>query len=423
MSEALAVPVGQLIPRRAERVVEEATADTRAVRINGARQSGKSTLARQIARRHNAVWKSFDDPQTLAAAHFDPADIVDSDRMVVIDEVQRYPDILLPIKLRVDENPRPGSFLLTGSAQVMGLRSVPDALPGRVETVELWPLSQGEIDSAPDGFIDAVFTDATAVSVTSDLAKPDYAARIVRGGFPEAVTRTGRRRSMFLRNYVADLINRDVTQVAEIQRGPEFRTILQRLAAQASGLLVLANLANATGLSKTTVSRYVAVMQEVFLAKLIPAWSRGPSSRATKTPKLAFVDSGIAARLIGHDEHSLLRSGAPLGPLLEGFVTMELARQATWSMTEVQVLHYRTKDQDEVDIVLEDLRGHVVGIEIKASSMVRGDDFNGLRHLAERAGDDFLAGIVLYAGRTTVSFGRPFKAMPISAVWQTICPQ
>jgi predicted AAA+ superfamily ATPase len=399
-------------------LVEEATQDTRVILLNGARQSGKSTLARQVAHRHGAVWHSFDDPQTLSAAQFDPMDFVRSDAMVAIDEVQRYPDILLPIKLRVDETPRPGAFLLTGSAHVMGLRSVPDTLPGRVETIELWPFSQGEIDQAPDGFIDELFTDPAGLQLSSDLTKVDYAERIARGGFPEAVARTGRRRAAFLRNYLADLINREVTQIAEIQRGAEFRTLVQLLASQTGGLLVPANLARTTGLSKTTVSRYLAIMHEVFLTKIIPSWSPGVAARAIRTPKLAFVDSGVATQILGHDAHSLLRPGAPFGALLESFVAMELARQATWSQTDVELFHYRTKDKQEVDIVLVDRRSQVIGIEVKASSTVRGEDFRGLRHLADRLGDAFLAGVVLYTGATTVSFGERLRAMPVSTIWQ-----
>jgi predicted AAA+ superfamily ATPase len=301
---------------------------------------------------------------------------------------------------------------------VTRLRSVSDTLPGRVETIELWPFSQGEIDRGPDGFIDALFTDPPGPRLSSELTKVDYAERVARGGFPEAVARVGRRRSTFLRNYVADLINREVTQVADIQRRPEFRALTRLLAAQSAGLLVPANLASTIGLSKTTVSKYLAVMHEVFLTKIIPAWSRGSVTRAIRTPKLAFVDSGVATQILGHDAHSLLRRDAPFGALLESFVAMELARQATWSDTEVELFHYRTKDKQEVDVVIEDTRRRVVGIEVKASSTVRGDDFRGLRHLAGRLGDDFLVGVVLYTGEATVSFGDRFKAMPVSAIWR-----
>jgi len=407
-----------LIPRRAAELIETAAQDTRVILLNGARQVGKSTLARMVGARHNAIWHSFDNPQTLSAARFDPLAFVQEDSMVIIDEVQRYPEILLPIKMRVDETGRPGSFLLTGSARVMGLRAVPDTLPGRVETIELWPLSQGEIDQKPDGFIDAIFSDPGRVHPSSLVTKAEYAHRVARGGFPGVRDRSSERRSTFLRNYIGDLINREVSQVAEIQRLDEFRMLIRLLAAQTSSLLVPANLASRTGLSKTTVSKYLAVTHEVFLTKIIPAWSRGAGTRATKTPKVAFVDTGIATHLLGHDSESLLKLNSPFGQLLENFVVMELARQATWSRTHVELFHYRTKDKVEVDIVLEDAQGRVVGIEVKASSTVRGEDFAGLRHLSQRLGDDFLAGIVFYTGTSTASFGNLFKAMPLSSIWE-----
>jgi predicted AAA+ superfamily ATPase len=387
------------------------------VLLNGARQAGKRTLARLAARRRSAVWHSFDKAVTRAAAAFDPDDFVCSDRMIVIDEVQRHPEILLAIKARVDEQPRPGSFLLTGSARVMGLRSVPDALPGRLETIELWPFSQGEVDGQPDGFIDRVFGQVDGVRPTSDLVKADYADRIARGGLPEAVSRSGRRRTAYFRNYVADLINRDVNQVAEIQRGPEFRALLRLAAARSGAPLNAASLGSAAGLAAGTVSKYLATANQAFLVKLIPAWSRGQTGRVTRRPKLAFVDSGVACHLLGQNEQTLLRLGGPLGGLLDGFAAMELARQATWSATEAEIFHYRTKDQVEVDLVLEDRLGRVVGIEVKASSTVRGEDFRGLRHLAARIGDDFLQGIVLHTGPQTLSFGPKLLAMPLSAIW------
>ncbi|MDR2373441.1 MAG: DUF4143 domain-containing protein [Bifidobacteriaceae bacterium] len=181
-----------------------------------------------------------------------------------------------------------------------------------------------------------------------------------------------------------------------------------------------AGLAQGVGLAGATVSKYLAVAHEVFLVKLIPAYTRGFTGRVSRRPKLAFVDSAVGCQLLGLDERALVRPGAPLGGLLESFVAMELARQATWSAARPGVFHYRTKDKMEVDLVLEDAQGRVVGIEVKASATARGEDFRGLRHLAARLGGDFLGGIVLYTGRSTLSFGPNLKAVPISAVW-TAC--
>ncbi|APE37612.1 hypothetical protein BOX37_30920 [Nocardia mangyaensis] len=412
--------LGPAIPRHAEATVRAALDDTRVVLVNGARQCGKSTLVRLVAQNRGVEWRDLDTALTRQAALADPDGFVDFPEPMVIDEIQRAPDLLLSIKARVDVDPRPGRFLLTGSARVLGLRSLPDTLVGRMETIELWPFAQGEIDGVSDRFVDAVFAHGELLRHESEVSRSEYAERIVRGGFPEAIARTNdRRRRAFFSSYVGDLIARDVQQLSEIERTTEMRSLVQMLAARSGQLLSAPTLGNELGLGASTVKRYLALLEEVYLIKRIPAWSRNISSRATTTPKLAFVDSGVAAHQIGADARSLLRPTGQLGGLLEGFVLMELARQLTWSDEEVELFHYRTRDQVEVDAVLENRRGEVVGIEVKAASTVAPGDFRGLRHLAERLGDDFRVGIVLHTGQHTLSFGPKMLAVPISALWQT----
>jgi uncharacterized protein len=423
MEDEGAVPGRQAVRRRAEDEIREALADTRVVLVNGARQSGKSTLIRHVARGGAAEWRDLDAPLVRQAALADPTGFVDFPGMMVIDEIQRVPDLLLPIKVRVDADPRPGQFLLSGSARVLGLRGLPDALPGRMETIELWPFSQGEIDSRPDGFIDAVFAVGPDLRHESQVSRPEYAERIVRGGFPEAVKRENpKRRQRFHDSYVADLIARDVMQLADIERTAQMRALIRLLAARNAQLLVASEVGNAASLPRTTALRYISLLEEVFLIRQVPAWSGSLASRVSKTPKVAFTDSGIAASLIGADARSLVRPGGAFGPLLEGFVLMELARQLTWSQTRAELFHYRTKDMIEVDAVLENRPGQVVGIEVKAASTVGSDDFRGLRQLAGRVGDDFVSGIVLYTGQQTLPFGPKLRAMPVASLWEVEPP-
>jgi predicted AAA+ superfamily ATPase len=412
-------PLGRLLARHSETAVNEALADTRVVLVTGARQCGKSTLLSLVAKGREAKWRNLDRAATRQAAVADPTGFVDSDELMVIDEIQRVPELLLAIKERVDANPRPGRYLLSGSARVLALRGLPDTLPGRIETIELWPLSQGEIDDTPDQFVDAIFEQGEALAHESAVSRQEYAERVVRGGFPEALARTNpRRRERFLDSYVADLVARDVSQVSEIERTAEMRALIRLLAARSAQLLVVTAVGSEARLTASTVYRYLSLLEEVFLVKRIPAWSRNVSTRAVGTPKLAFVDSGIAANLLGTDVRSLLRPGGKFGPLLEGFVLMELARQLTWSQQRVELSHYRTKDKVEVDAVLENRQGGVVGIEVKASSTVGLDDFSGLRHLAARTSGDFIAGIVLYTGTQTLPFGPRMRAMPVAALWE-----
>lgn len=295
----------------------------------------------------------LDDPATLRAARDDPASFVDHEGLLVIDEVQLAPELFRSIKVVVDTDPRPGRFLLTGSAQILALRQLPDALPGRMEIIELWPFSQGEIDDGPDAFIDAAFTAGPALSRTSSLRKRDYLERVVRGGFPEALRRSPRRRAAFFDSYLTILIERDVKEITAIERRGELRRILALLAGRTGKLLVPAALAAESGIPRTTLNRYIELLAAVFLIKQIPAWSTGQTHRAVGTPKLTFTDTGIACHLIGQDATRLGEPDGRAGQMIENFVLMELARQLTWSSERAHLYHYRTKDKIEVDAVLE----------------------------------------------------------------------
>ncbi|GAA2828100.1 ATP-binding protein [Nonomuraea rubra] len=412
-------PLGDFLPRHAERAVVEALGDTRVVLVNGARQCGKSTLVRRLAKGRTAEWRDLDAAVTRQAALTDPDGFVAFPELMVIDEIQRAPELLLAIKAQVDHDTRPGRYLLTGSSRLLDLKDLPDTLPGRMETIELWPFAQGEIDGTADRFVDAIFAEGPALRHYSEITRTGYADRLVRGGFPEAVARDNvRRRGRFFDSYVGDLIARDVRQLAQIERGPDMRALVRLLAGRSGQLLVANALSTELGVPASTVSRYLVLLEEVFLIKRIPAWSRNLTSRAIATPKVGFVDSGVAANVLGTDARGLVRPGGAFGPLLEAFVLMELARQLTWSDEPADLYHYRTKDGAEVDAVLENRQGRVVGIEVKAASTVRAEDFKGLKHLADRLGDDFVAGVVLYTGTQTLPFGDRMRAMPVGALWE-----
>lgn len=409
----------ELKQRKAESLVREALADTRVVLVNGARQAGKSTLTRLMSDPSaNTLMRLLDDPATLRAAKEDPTTFVEHDGLMVIDEIQLAPDLLGPIKVTVDLDSTPGQFLLTGSSRVLALRTLPDALPGRMEVIELWPFSQGEIENQPERFIDAAFAHGPAMQHTSSLRRRDYLERVTIGGFPEAVARAPRRRAAFFDSYLSTLVERDVLEVASIERHGELMKLLGLLAGRAGGLLVPAALANQSGIPRTTLVRYLELLRSVFLIKNIPAWSSGQTQRVVGTPKLAFVDTGVACHLLGQDARRLGEPDGAAGAMMENFVVMELARQLTWSEQRGRLYHYRTKDKVEVDAVIETPDGRVIGIEVKAGATVRSEDLTGLRNLANRAGERFVAGYVLYTGHQTLPFGSKIRALPIDALWR-----
>ncbi|MBB4687610.1 ATP-binding protein [Amycolatopsis jiangsuensis] len=405
------------LPRRTAELVAEALEDTRVVIVNGARQTGKSTLAELCLRdRSDVVRRYLDDPRTRASAAADPVAFLDTPGLMLIDEVQRVPELWLTIKHVVDRDPRPGRFLLTGSARLLGLSQLPDALPGRSETIELFPLSQGEITGGPDGFVDAAFEHGSRLSAPpSELRRRDYLALAARGGYPEAVRRTTpRRRGQFFRSYLDDIMSRDVHQVADIQRGSDMRRLVGTLAAQSAGLLNYRRLSSDLALPASTVRDYVGLLELVYLIRLIPAWSANATARAVATPKLIFNDVGLAGHLV-----SGVANDATTGGLVETFVLGELARQITWSQTMPRLHHYRDRDGYEVDAVLEDNSGRVVAVEVKAAETVRSDDFRSLRLLQRRLGDRLRAGFVLYCGDQQLPFGENLACLPISALWTT----
>jgi uncharacterized protein len=408
----------RLLKRNLAPSLEAALSDTRVVVVNGARQSGKSTLVHSLMKGRPGEQRTLDDASTLGAAGADPNRFVRHEGTLAIDEIQRAPELMLAVKAAVDREARSGQFLLTGSARVLGLRKLPDALVGRMETLELWPFSQGEIEQRRESFIDTVFTLDPHLAGTSDEPRSGYVERVCRGGFPEAVRRDEGRRARFFAAYGNDLVERDVSQLADIQRRDDLHRLLKTMAGRAGQLLNLERLASDAGLPRTTVERYLALFEEVFLIKRLPAWSASTTDRAVQMRKLLFVDSGLCAHLQGRTVKRLEKDDAAFGPLLENFVIGELARQLGWASTAATLRHYRTRDGVEVDAVLEATDGRIVGVEVKAGETVRTEDFRGLRHVQARVGQHFQQGIVLYTGDRALPFGKGLTALPIDALWR-----
>jgi uncharacterized protein len=413
--------MSRVLPRFAEHTITEALADTRVVILNGARQVGKSTAVRAVTKKkRNVLMRTLDKPTELASARSDPENFVLHDGLLVVDEIQRAPEIILPIKARVDLNPKPAQFLLTGSARILGLKSLPDALVGRSETIELWPFSQREIQgegSQRKHWVDEVFRDGPNFLGTGTTTRDEYIARVLRGGFPEATKRSGKRRDRFFEAYIRDLIDRDVVQLSEIERRADLLRLIRLLASRQATLLKIDELSSTLGLPARTLERYIGLLEQVFLLKRIPAWSSSSTGRAVRMQKLMMVDSGIAAHLTGSTERRIVREPTLLGPLLENFALSEIARQLTWAVTPLTLFHYRTRDGEEVDGILEANDGRLVGIEVKASTHVTLSDFRHLVHLDKRVGNNFHLGVVLYTGDQTLPFGPRLRAVPIDALW------
>lgn len=386
--------------------------------LNGPRQAGKSTLMLGVMKARGGELRNLDEGSILAAARADPNRFVRHTGLLGIDEIQRAPELVLAIKEAVDRETRPGQFLLTGSARVLGLRRLPDALVGRMETLELWPFSQGELARRREDFVSAIFENEPSFPSGNAETRDGYIERLTTGGFPEAVRRDEGRRARFFAAYAGDLVDRDVAQLAELQRKDSLHLLLRAAASHAASHLKVESFASSVGIPASTVERYLALFEEVFLLKRLPAWSASTTGRSVHMRKLLFVDTGLCAHLCGRSVKRLLKDDAAVGPLLENFVISELARQLGWSSTQARLSHFRTRDGVEVDAVLEHGDGRVVGIEVKSAESVREDDFRGLRYLAARLKTRFHHGVVLYAGSRSLPFGEQFSAAPIDVLWR-----
>lgn len=400
-----------------------ALTDTPVVLLNGARQTGKSTLARELAEsRHPADYVTLDDASTLAAAQYDPAGfIAGQGSSVIIDEIQRAPELFLALKAEVDRDRRPGRFLLTGSANIMLLPHLADSLAGRMEILTLWPLSQGELSGVTEDFVDRLFADDFTLIGLAGQGSEDRVAllrRILRGGYPEVVMRAEEaRRGAWFGAYLTTILQRDVRDLANIEGLTALPRLLALLATRVASLFNLADISRGVDIPQTTLKRYLTLLEATYLVTLTPAWSINMGKRLVKAPKLLLNDTGLLGYLLGSDESRLSSEGNLLGGLLENFVAVELRKQIGWSRTRPQMFHFRTQAGQEVDIVLEDRAGRIVGIEVKAGASVSGGDFKGLRALAEAAGARFKRGVVLHAGHAAVPFGENLFALPVSALW------
>jgi len=403
-------------PRFAADVAETALADTPVVLVVGPRQCGKTTLVRDLVKGRRD-FLTMDDDTLLASARSDPTGLVRGLAKSTIDEVQRAPDLLRAIKRRVDDRRSPGLFLLTGSANLLTLPRISESLAGRMEIVNLFPLAQAELHRRKPVFLKLAFR--------GKLCKPGeivagnaLVEAVLTGGYPEMLKRKRpQRRRNWARDYVRAIVQRDVRDIADIEKLDRMPRLLQILAHRSAQLTNFAQMGGEIGFDEKTTAKYTAILEQLFLVRRVEPWFRNRLKRLIKTPKLHFLDSGLLAALLGVSGEQIARDRSSFGPLLETFVFSELQKLASWLETACTIYHYRDKDQDEVDFVMEEVTGAIVGVEVKAAATVQSADFKGLRKLAAACGGNFKLGAVLYDGDQAVPFGPRLFAAPLSCLW------
>lgn len=405
----------ELVPRHLLERLTELLQFSPVVVVEGARQVGKSTLAAMLGGEGNTMQVTMDDPLARQLAREDPIGFLQQagERRLVIDEVQRSPELVLPLKYIVDSDPRPGRFILTGSANLLRVPGAEDSLAGRALTVRLQPFSQGEVEQRRDDWV-------TFVAGLPETPPPGDRAELVRrvavGGYPRVQQLSESSRQIWLRDYVDRLLERDSADLGTLQV-PVLRRLLGLITSSTGGELVQERLAETLGISRPTVRRYLDVLESLFLIRLIPAWSRSLTRRQVSRPKIQVTDSGLAAALLGLGaEHLAAMSGAEhFGMLLECFVVNELLRQQGWGTTTCELSHYRDRHGGEVDLIIETPTG-IIAVEVKTAVSPTQAHFRHLIALRERLGDEFLAGVVLNSV-TSARAGDRLWALPVSSLW------
>jgi uncharacterized protein len=407
-----------LIARSLADTIVEAMQDARAVALLGPRQSGKSTLVRMLAAdRLPADYLTLDDEPTRSLAAGDPRGFIAGlGRRTVIDEIQRAPELLLAIKSRLDGDTTRGQFLLTGSANLRRIPTVADALPGRVDYLTLWPLTQGEIAGRREEFLARLFTGEVPRVLGAPVGRGAYSEVLLAGGFPEARKRNAAARVRFFESYLTSIVERDVVDTSRVHDPASVGTLLRLLAARSGSLARYDALARDGGVDGKTAKAHLSVLERLFLIRIRQPWHVNLGQRQIKAPKLYLSDTGLHAALVGANAQRIHEDTGLAGALFETFVATELERQASWSSEPLSFWHYR-EDKREVDVIVERPSGEIVGVEVKASATVRAQDFRGLTHLRERVGKRLRSGVILYAGELTLPFGERLWAVPLQALW------
>jgi uncharacterized protein len=398
--------------------------DTPVVLVNGARQTGKSTLVQspELVER-SREYLTFDDPGVVAAAKRDPNGFVAGlAAQITLDEVQHVPELLPAIKVSVDRKREPGRFLLTGSANVLLLPKLSESLAGRMEVLTLWPFSEGEMKKVRESFVDALFSKQTAwhAQKSGVVRRGELFEKVRLGGYPPLVARhTEARRRAWFQSYLMTILQRDVRDISNISDLTAVPRLLSVVAGRAGGLLNFADLSRSLSLPQTTLKRYFALLETTFLVQLLQPWSVNTGQRLIRTPKVYLNDTGLLAHVLGLTLERLELDPGMAGGVLENFALMELRKQASWSETQPQFFYWRTASGQEVDIVLENSAGDLVGVEVKASATLNSGDVRGLQALASAAGRRWIRGIVFYAGTDVVPFASNLHGVPVSCLWTT----
>ena len=422
-------PLQGVIARRVSALLTALAQEEPVIALHGPRSVGKSTVLRAFAADRSVPVVDLDDPVVLEAVRASPAAAVGEHTPLCLDEYQHAPELLDALKARLNrEGSLPGTAVLTGSTRQDALPRTAQALTGRLHSLTIWPLSQGEISGAEENLLPALRADAAAAVAavpTSATTRSEYIDKAVAGGFPLAINRSSSSaRNRWFDDYVTQSLERDAIELVRVRQRQALRDVFHRLAGQTGQLLNVSQVGADLGIDRKTLEDYVELLEDLFLVARLPAWGKTLRARASSKPKVYVVDSGLAARLLRLTPTKLASLDptglTELGNLLETFVVGELRKQVSWLDEQATCGHWRTGDDDEVDFVVEFADGTVLAFEVKTGERVRGNDLKGMRKLREAIGDRFLAGVALSMGPRSYTYEDRLHVMPLDRLWTTL---
>lgn len=390
----------------------------RVVFLSGSRQCGKTTLAKQLTGPQIA-FRTLDDIGMRQLAEADPHDfLTHSGRTLIIDEIQRVPNLLPAIKKMVDENTRPGQFLLTGSANIQALPEVQESLAGRITTVHLRPLTQGELIGTKPSFLSKAFQQSFKKKKHSSYGRKAVLAMAIAGGFPEAIKLNEVERRKWHKDYIGALLKRDLQEIARINRQSALQKLVEILAAWSSKYMDISAIGSGLSIRRATIESYLNALMTLYLVESVSPWTDTDYSRVGKRAKLFMTDCGLMASILRWRMNQVELDADRAGKLIETFVFNEIAAQIDASPGEYELFHYRDREQHEIDFLIEREDHALLGIEVKAGAAISHSDFRHLKWFRDNiANDRPFTGIVLYTGELAGSMGDNLWAVPIGALW------
>lgn len=401
-----------MFKRTAMSIIKEALSISPAVLLSGARQVGKSTLSLGLG----LEYRVFDSLTDRESALNDPIGYIESlPRPLCIDEIQKAPQVLEAIKLSIDKNRINGTFLLTGSANILDMKMTKDSLAGRIIEIALWPLSQKEIWYKPyENVVDMLFkADFNNLNITKREPEQIYQA-IIDGGYPEVLKiSSARGKALWFDSYISTYVERDIRDVAELRDVASFIRFYNIITPRSSTLLNRSDLANNANISEVSVNNYLTMLEMIYQVSLLMPYSSNISKRFIKSPKFFLNDTGILTHILNITTTQELLVSSKRGEIVETFVFAELKKHISYSLTMPKMYHYRTNDKKEIDFILE--KGDkIVAIEVKASQSISNEAFKYIIDFQNKTKDKKIIGVVLYMGRDIIPFGESRYAMPIS---------